>query len=352
MNNLFLINNEEKDRILNLHETATKKHYLSEQPTLDMGQPIQPSTGPQTFEDSGAIIKKGLEGDPYIYGKLGNDYYYAKSSDNPNWVIANRSNSINAIKGKIYNEKIPVIKTVSPPIKSTAKKQPTKTIKPTIVPNKGTVAGSDKFKLKPELNPVAIDSTRVGNGRKQRIPDIRTTLKKLGPAKKSSLPLHLRACWDYIMGRTEPFTSADLTVEEQKFLKNVAILNSKKGLTYPVWKSIGAGNLPTAMSTGSKNEKEKSGSLLKPGLAGEFMYTLGEVDSPAIKVSPDKTKVTVSDNYDMNNKGKAKDEILKSFAKQIGSSLTGDATGYSVLRHFVGLKELAGYTGFPVNITV
>ena len=33
MKNLFTINEEEKNRILNLHETATKRHYLSEQQT-------------------------------------------------------------------------------------------------------------------------------------------------------------------------------------------------------------------------------------------------------------------------------------------------------------------------------
>jgi hypothetical protein len=31
MKNLFIINEEEKNRILNLHETATKNQYLSEQ---------------------------------------------------------------------------------------------------------------------------------------------------------------------------------------------------------------------------------------------------------------------------------------------------------------------------------
>jgi peptidoglycan hydrolase-like protein with peptidoglycan-binding domain len=35
MKNLFLINEEEKNRILNLHETATKRHYLSEQQTME-----------------------------------------------------------------------------------------------------------------------------------------------------------------------------------------------------------------------------------------------------------------------------------------------------------------------------
>ena len=35
MKNLFLINEEEKNRILNLHETATKRHYLSEKQTTE-----------------------------------------------------------------------------------------------------------------------------------------------------------------------------------------------------------------------------------------------------------------------------------------------------------------------------
>jgi hypothetical protein len=38
MKNLFTINEEEKNRILNLHETATKRHYLSEQQTTGYTQ--------------------------------------------------------------------------------------------------------------------------------------------------------------------------------------------------------------------------------------------------------------------------------------------------------------------------
>ena len=54
MKNLFILSEEEKNRILNLHESATKRQYLSEQE-----------------------IKQGPEGDPYQYKKVGNDYYYA-----------------------------------------------------------------------------------------------------------------------------------------------------------------------------------------------------------------------------------------------------------------------------------
>jgi hypothetical protein len=364
MKNLFTINEEETNRILNLHESATKRQYLSEQPTLDMGQPTQPQVGPQNLQNTqGTIIKKGNVGDPYVYGKMGDDYYYAKSSDgdNPNWVLAINPKSINSIKSKIYNEKVPVLKTVTPPVVGktkvqTVKKktQPSKTI----TPNKSTVTGSNKFKLKPEVNPVAIDNTRVGNGRKQRIPDIKEILTKIGPSKKSTLPLHIRACWDYLMGRTEPFTSADLTREEQKFLKQVVIANPKKGLNYNIWKSNGASNLPTAMSTGSGSESKRlnksggSGSLINPELGGQYMYFLGDVAPSNVKTSPDKKTVTVNDNYDMNNEKISKDEILKDFAKQVGRFTLGGATLYSVIRQTAGLKELDGYPGYPVNLTV
>lgn len=183
-------------------------------------------------------------------------------------------------------------------------------------------------------------------------------LKKVPPAKKSSLPLHIRALMDYLGGRTEPFTAADLTRKEQEFLKSVAIANAKKGLTYPLWKSIGAGNLPTAMTaTGSEKESQNlkssgQGSLFDPGLAGEFMYTLGEVDPPAIKVSPDKTSVTVRDNYDFNSVGLPKEKIMQNFTDALSGYFTGKGTLYSVVRNAVAFKEGDGYPGYPVNITV
>ena len=136
MKNLFILSEEEKNRILNLHESATKRQYLSEQPTSDFGQPTEPTTGPQPLEDtSGTIVKKGVSGDPYIYAKFGNDYYYATASEgnNPNWSLAKTEKSINAIKGKIFNEKLPVVKTIKPPVKVTK-----------------TTPDKDKVKFKPE----------------------------------------------------------------------------------------------------------------------------------------------------------------------------------------------------------
>jgi hypothetical protein len=184
MNNLFLINEDERKRILGMHETATKKHYLSEQPTLDLGQnqvDAQPQVGPQNLQDTtGTIIKQGIGGDPYVYGKLGNDYYYAKASDgdNPNWVLATNQGAINSIKSKIYNETVPVAKTVKAPVKTTAKKQPVKTTTKTTTKPKTTtttVPGKDKFKLKRDVRTIDVDSTRVGNGRDIKFPNPKTT---------------------------------------------------------------------------------------------------------------------------------------------------------------------------------
>ena len=127
MKNLFTINEEEKNRILNLHETATKRHYLTEQ-SLDLGQSSQPEVGPQLLHNtSGVMVKQGVPPDPYVYAKMGDNYYYSKDvdSDNPNWILAKNEISINAIKGKIYNEKIPVNKTITPPKKENKKKTTT-----------------------------------------------------------------------------------------------------------------------------------------------------------------------------------------------------------------------------------
>ena len=146
MKNLFLINEEEKNRILNLHENATKRQYLSEQPTLDFGQPSQPEVTVPTLVDAGAIVKQGIGGDPYVYGKLGNDYYFAKASDGdyPNWVLATTDKAIRSIKSKIYNEKLPPVKTVKAPEKGKTKVQkPKKTV------------------IDKERNKTVIDSTRV-----------------------------------------------------------------------------------------------------------------------------------------------------------------------------------------------
>jgi hypothetical protein len=183
-------------------------------------------------------------------------------------------------------------------------------------------------------------------------------LSQLSKISKLSLPLHLRALLEYLLGRETPFTESELTTNEKEFLKSVAIPNASKGLTYPLWKAVGAGDLPTALSAGgSQKEKERlsksgQGNMVTPELAGQFMYTLGEISPPNIKVGPNKETVTVFDRYDMNIRDKSTNELIKSLTDQIYNFVEGDATLYSVIRNLMTFRELSGYKGFPIKFTV
>jgi hypothetical protein len=183
-------------------------------------------------------------------------------------------------------------------------------------------------------------------------------LSKLSKISKLSLPLHLRAFLDYLLGRETPFTEKNLTSEEKEFLKSIAIPNASKGLNYELWKSVGARNLPTALTTGgAKKETERlsksgQGNIIVPELSGQFMYTLGDITPPNIKVGPNKETVTVFDRYDMNIGDKNVNELIKALTDQIYNYVQGDATLYSVIRNLVTFRELSGYKGYPIKFTV
>ena len=183
-------------------------------------------------------------------------------------------------------------------------------------------------------------------------------LSQLSKISKLTLPLHLRAVLEYLLGRETPFTEDQLTTKEKEFLKSVAIPNASKGLNYELWKSAGARDLPTALTTGgSKKETERfaksgQGNIVSPDLAGQFMYTLGEITPSNIKVDPNKETVTVFDRYDMNIRDKSANELIKSLTDQIYNYVEGDATLYSVIRNLVTFRELSGYKGYPIKFTV
>ena len=81
MKNLFIINEEEKNRILNLHETATNRQYLPEQQ-----------------------VKKGLPGDPYEYMEKDCKYYFRNlKKGETQWTTAN-ANQSSIIKTKIFKD--------------------------------------------------------------------------------------------------------------------------------------------------------------------------------------------------------------------------------------------------------
>lgn len=75
MSKLFFISEDEKNRIINLHESATKNHYLSEQIVSN-------------YDNT------------YDYKKEGNKYYY-KSKKTNNWIEAS-GDGLDAIKSKVF----------------------------------------------------------------------------------------------------------------------------------------------------------------------------------------------------------------------------------------------------------
>jgi hypothetical protein len=101
MKNLFILSEEEKNRILNLHESATKRHYLTEQ--FDYQGLFSNSKDPLNLTQN-STIRQGENGDPYQYMKWGNKFWYAKKSEgkNPKWVEAKNPKAIENIKTNIF----------------------------------------------------------------------------------------------------------------------------------------------------------------------------------------------------------------------------------------------------------
>jgi hypothetical protein len=122
MKNLFIINEEEKNRILNLHETATKRHYLPEQgnKAFDITDPYNMRGEFSLFDFTG--ISQGPEGDPYQYKFEGDKVYYAKKNEGtfPKWILVKNPIGVEAIKTKIFksrNASVEVPKKKTTPVK-------------------------------------------------------------------------------------------------------------------------------------------------------------------------------------------------------------------------------------------
>jgi hypothetical protein len=127
MSKLFTISEGEKNRILNLHESATKNHYLSEQNNnvFDIKDPLNMGKATTQFDFSGIV--QGPQGDPYQYRNEGNKVYYAKKSDgfDPKWVEVKNPKAIEAVKTKIFklkNSNVKPIKKKIEPVKKDSNK--------------------------------------------------------------------------------------------------------------------------------------------------------------------------------------------------------------------------------------
>jgi hypothetical protein len=157
-------------------------------------------------------------------------------------------------------------------------------------------------------------------------------------------------------------TISDLTDAERKFLRQAIISASSKreGFSYPGWDKIGASG-PTALTSAGREKEKLSGkdkSMLdlafKMNLPSQFKYTLGSVAPTNVKYYKNNGVAFVKDNYDYNNveNNTSKEQVIKDFFTSIKDLVKGTGTTYGAIRHAVGLKELGGYNGFPVNIQI
>jgi hypothetical protein len=181
-------------------------------------------------------------------------------------------------------------------------------------------------------------------------------LTKIIKKSMKSIPLHIRAVIYYIAGRTSEMNEDELTPEERSYLYRAAQTHGlTSGFNYEYWKSLGAANLPTAVtSQGIQKETAKlkqsgQASLSAPNLAGQFMYTIGSVGKGGIQKAG--TTITVKDNYDMNavEAGAKTEDLLKGVADAVDLWADDKASLYSVIRQSISLREIFGYTGYPVK---
>lgn len=103
MKQLYFLDEEERQRILNIHESATKRHYLSEQGT----SPIIVTNNDNAYEYK-------LENGQYTFrGKPGTKY----SKNHPDWVVSKTPTGAASIKKVIDTKgKQP---TTTEPVKTT-----------------------------------------------------------------------------------------------------------------------------------------------------------------------------------------------------------------------------------------
>lgn len=176
-----------------------------------------------------------------------------------------------------------------------------------------------------------------------------------------TVPLHIKCMMWFLAGRSTTLTQNELTEGEKIFLWNssINVLKLKRGFNYNYWKSVGAAGLPLAITqAGIKKESQsiRPGikNLIFPNIAGQMMYTLGEVDPSNIKISPDKNIINIYDNYDMNTieYKMSKEGVINNFKETLIQFAKGDAGLYNLIRKIVQLRELTGYNGFPINFTL
>ncbi len=175
-----------------------------------------------------------------------------------------------------------------------------------------------------------------------------TALNKIISSHKFELPIHVRAYMYHLLGRTAPFTEKDMTTEEREFLKKAALSVGERGFDYHFW-------------SGYRNPEDPSGAISDMSTVGlfnmpmvdQFSNFLGQVRLPNIRISPDKNKVTVIDNYDFNVKrDDLHDYVTKNLFYYFKDFIKNPTEIYRHIRNMANIRELGGYNGYPVIINL
>jgi hypothetical protein len=176
-----------------------------------------------------------------------------------------------------------------------------------------------------------------------------TAFNKIISSHKFTLPIHVRAYIYHLLGRTTPFTEKDMTTEERVFLKKAALSVSERGFDYNFWSDYRNPQDPT----GAISDTSIVGLINMP-MVDQFSNFLGQVGLPNIRISPDKNKVTVIDNYDFNVKrdNLSNNYITKNFFYNFKSFIKDPTELYGLIRNIANMREAGGYNGYPVNINL
>jgi hypothetical protein len=335
MKNLFIINEDEKNRILNLHESATKRQYLQEQSVS--GAPnfgtITPGIGSLFLPSGVKAVQKALIFNGY---KVKDDGVFGTETKR---AVINFQKSKGLTPDGIVGPTTANALGVQPLTSTTNKKSPTTaTNKPKVNTNsKVTPPKEDSWFDKAKnfcLSPVK---------RMEELKDfIDSKTVSLNP-----LPPHMRAFLGFIAGRTNPIDASFFKPEELKLISNKVNSyfpsDSKCKRDKKCYVSFYE---DTDWSKVKKGEEK----VLFAGGPKSIGLTIGNG-----QVIDNGNSYTVKDIYDFNNyKNNPKAYSIENVGGTIKDALIKLACGNSIqgLEELASIKQASGYKGIPVEIEI
>lgn len=176
------------------------------------------------------------------------------------------------------------------------------------------------------------------------------SLNQIVSLNKDVVPIHVRAYIYHLLGRTTPFTEKDMTSEERDFLKKAALtaVEIEWNFDYSFWTKIRDPQDPDWYAA----NRDVVG-LVTMRMADQFRNFLGRVNLANIRVSPDKNKVRVIDNYDFNVKrDNLYNQVTEDLWHYFKSFIANPTRLYGLIRNLANMREIGGYNGYPVDINV